>query len=165
MIGFPPVFNSGDSYRLLSQVLSVFLFICSDVECLFRVMNDKWLLLKVQLIYYFYLKKCCFLDRNIFWLFWRTFMPLLSLPFSILYSYNEEGLLYLVTVWNVFSCTDVTYQGCFFSMQYLQIKDNKTSLLSIYRQFCVHEYPLPMRQAFCWQVRKYFFLLIWARRN
>lgn len=32
------------------------LFTCSDVECLFRIMNNKWLLLKILSIYCFYLK-------------------------------------------------------------------------------------------------------------
>lgn len=72
-------------------------FTCSDVECLFRVMNDKWLLLKVLLVYCFYLKRHYFLDRY-FWTILENIFPLLCFLFSILYSYNEDELLYLLSM-------------------------------------------------------------------
>lgn len=65
-------FSPSVRYWWLLQALPDFiscLFTCSDVECLFKIMNNKWLLLKVLSIYCFYLTTTTnpyFLNRVIF---------------------------------------------------------------------------------------------------
>lgn len=109
-------------------------------------------------------KKCYFLDKSIFWLFWRTFMPLSNSPL-VFYTVIMKRDYCIWWPCKMFSVALMWHTKGVFSLCNICRLKTKNFPLCQSIQLCVHEYPFPMRQAFWWQVRKYFFLLIWGRRN
>lgn len=93
-----------------------------------------------------------------YFLLWKTFMPLLSFLFSVLYSYNEDQLIYL---WNV-SVAPTGPRLCFllYALVAYKRKDDRISpCQSVLHCKC----PFPIRQTLQLGMRRYLGLLIYGR--